>query len=172
MKLAMNCHNKYLFCKFILLINFAEDIQNMISQRIGFIGASIIYFFLSYNSKFSQYSNLLKPNVVSVIPACYQFVKKLCQLLHICKHRPYFPTFSPNMGKYGPKNSEHGRFPCSASRQRFYTISAKFQLVKNSLIRKSKNYTLLATSSKHVNHDSIRNFVCSKTSYGIITIIS
>ena len=90
----------------------------------------------------------------------------------LCKHRPYFPTFSPNMGKYGPKNSEYGRFPCSAGHQRFYTISAKFQLVKNSLIRKSKNYTLLATSSKHVNHDSIRNFVCSKTSYGIITIIS
>ena len=91
MKLPMNCHNKYLFCKFILLINFAEDIQNMISQRIGFIGASIIYFFLSYNSKFSQYSNLLKPNVVSVIPACYQFVKKLCQLLASANIDRIFP---------------------------------------------------------------------------------
>ena len=89
----------------------------------------------------------------------------------ICKHRPCFPTFSPNMGKYGPKNTEYGRFPCSAGQRRFYTISAKFQLVKNSLIRKSKNYTLLAASSKHVNHDSVRNFVCSKTSYGIFTII-
>ena len=57
----------------------------------------------------------------------------------ICKHRPYFPTFSPNMGKYGPKNSEYGRFPCSAGHQRFYTISVKFQLVKkqfNKVIQK------------------------------------
>ena len=62
----------------------------------------------------------------------------------ICKHRPYFPTFSPNMGKYGPKNSKYGRFPCSASRQRLYTISAKFQLVKDSLIRKSKKLYALS----------------------------
>ena len=110
--------------------------------------------------------------MVSVIPACYQFVKKLCQLLASANIDRIFPHSVQIWENTDQKTLNTDAFHAVQVTKDFIQSVQNFSLSKNSLIRKSKNYTLLATSSKHVNHDSIRNFVCSKTSYGIITIIS